>query len=434
MDDYYGRPTNKKIKVLAALVILAVIVLALLAIFGHKHKTISHNQKTNPAEHTVSQKFAVPPSLAQAINYDQNSLLISNGRSFVVYNYISGKTQLLSPDSTNNYLSGIDSLSISTDKQYLVFHQTTAVSGGALYNILQQNGLDSSSPFGYWWLYSVKNQNFRPLDQTILQAKIGGQTIYGLAAGNGGETITAYSPAGLQKILTTNVPGSSNFFPLQKGFLLQSPDGKALLNSGGAVNQTLAQNTTVVGVLPSQMLAVGVVKNQTNRQLETINLKTDSTKIIAGNIQNSPAWLQSGAVIYITSSKTGQPPTFYQYNLASGQSVQLNFSQALGNTAAASLNPIAMVGQATAVVQNTSNNYYLIGNQLAKIKPPANYSSNVSVAGQSLNLSYSPPQNAFVIAGINGSASAELKAVNHQLLQAGYNPYLFTIDFSTSSE
>ncbi|MGH7237811.1 MAG: hypothetical protein ACREGF_04720, partial [Candidatus Saccharimonadales bacterium] len=336
MDDYSEKPVDKRLRVLAGLVIFAVIVLALVAIFGHKSPpTITHNQKTNPALHTVSQKYAVPANFAQAVAYGSDSLLVSSGQSFVSYNYVSAQTKSLGPNAGSSDLANIDSINVSADKQYVLFHQQIANPGGILYSLLTQKGINTSSPYGYWWVYDVKNQSFEPLPQGVLLAKIDGQTVDSLSYANGGESITSYQVADLQKISTTSVPGSSNFFPVKGGFLLQSPDNKVLLNQGGAVNQTLFTSAIVVGVLPNQSLGVGTVTTKGVRQLEELNINQSSASLINKDIQNLPVWLGSGEVIYITAANTNQAPAFYEYNLNTHKNEALNFSQALGNTSAA---------------------------------------------------------------------------------------------------
>ena len=338
--------SNRALKITALLFGLLFIVLLLFSLVGRKSIQ-------------TSQAVTVPHTFASTTAFGTNSVIFSNGQTLATYNYVNGKLKLLGPTGVG--LSSIDTISVSPDNNYVLFHDGLVSAGGSLASQLTQQGLNPS--LDYWWLYSVQGQTFRPLPQGALLAQVDNNTIYALSTVAGAEYITTYATLGLHQSSIISIPGSSNFFPAENGFLLQTPDNKVLFTSDGVVNKVLFTSTTLVGVTADKQSALAVTAQGGSRNLVTINLRSNATTTIASNIVNMPVWLNSGDALYATNS--GQ---LYSYNLAAHKSDLWQFSGNLHGLNIAEAKLISLVGPSIAVVSDQSNSYYIIGSGLAATK------------------------------------------------------------------
>jgi hypothetical protein len=303
----------------------------------------------------ASQKFAVPRSFASAAAFDTNTAIFSNGQALATYNFASGQVE---PLSGNVGLNDIDTVSVSPDGNLVVFHDQFVNQTGALAAQLRAHGLDSS--LDYWWLYDAQNQTYQPLPQGVLMAKVDNTHVYALASSGSGETITTYQPTTLNAESSINIPGSSNFFASNGGFLLQTPDNKVLFTKNGTVNQVLFTSTLLAGVTQNGASAVGVTTNGSTRNLVVINLRTNASTVVAGDVANQPALLNSGIVLYANSQNQ-----LHAYNLATGKTKLWNLGSNSNGFTIASTKLVALLGPSAALVDNQSGNYYLIGSGLA---------------------------------------------------------------------
>jgi hypothetical protein len=312
----------------------------------------------------VTQK-AVPNTFASAVAYGKNALIYSNGKGLESYNYTNGQSKILGATSAG--LQSIDTMSVSPNNNYILFHDEELDQGGALAAQLRQQGLEPT--LDYWWLYNVQNQLFQALPQGVLVANLDNDHVYTLSASAGAESITTYAIRGLQQTSVVTIPGSSNFFVGQNGFLLQTADNKVLLTSDGVVNNVLLQSAILVGVTADKQSAVAVVTKNNARELVDINLNNDTTSTIASGIVNLPVWLSSGTVLYATkASTTSTTQQFYSYNLTTRKIVLWKLGGDANHLGETGTNLVALVGPNTAIVSNSSNNYYLLGSNLISTK------------------------------------------------------------------
>jgi len=335
---------------------LGVVVIGLLILAAFV--TLVTHLTNKPLSYTISQSYSPSSGFSAVAPFGSDSLVYSDGQALMAYNYASGKSTALSPVVG---LSGaaIDSVSVSENNQFILFHDEQVSSNGALYR--QLVGLGLSPQQDYWWLYNVAKQSFYPLPQSTLLAKMAGNDVEALMEATSGESLTAYDTTSLTAESTINIPGSSNFFVTNSGFLLQSPDNQILSTKNGVVSQVVASNATMVGVLPDGRQAVVVFGQGDARQLTLLNLVNHTRQIIANDIVGEPAWSPSGTVLYTISGTNPSSTTLYSYDLTSHKDWLWHFSGSASWLNNSPLTPIMLAGAETAVVGNNSNDYYLIG-------------------------------------------------------------------------
>jgi len=311
----------------------------------------------------ASDSYSVPSNFSNAVAYDTNSFLYTNGRAFIVYNYANGQSKTIGPDMGIPTLAHIDSLSLSTDQQYILFHNELVTNGDILYSQLKQRGLNTTKD--YWWVFNVNNSSFFPLPQGVLRAKMDGNYIYTLSKGDVSEYITTYDASTVQQIKSLPVPNSTDFFVTQGAFLLQTFDNKILLTSDGIVSKLLFPSTTIVNVTPNKKFAIGVQTQNKIRKLVELNLGNYSTKAVASGVVGDPTWINTGKTLYtLNTNGPNKTPRFYSYDTSTHI---VTFWELTGLAKDSSV-PVALVGESTAVVSDTFSNYYLIGSGLTPIK------------------------------------------------------------------
>lgn len=352
---------NRKLRIAAMIIIVFVIVLLPFTVFSNR-----------PLSYNISQAYSLSPNFATVEAYDNNSLIYSSGQALMLYNYVSGVNSQLSPvvnlyNTYGNGNSAIDSLSVSENEKFILFHDEQVAPDGILYHQLINQGLNPQND--YWWLYSVANQSFQPLPQSTILAKINGDNVEALSsAGGSGEALISYSTMNLEPKTTVNVSGINDFFVTDNGFVLQTPGNNILFTKDGVVSQQLAQEATVVAVTANSQQAVIVTGQNNSRQLALLDLQKHTQKAISPNITGQPVWLNSGTVLYAISSSTGSSTstTLYSYDLATKRTFIWNLVNPIHTLGNSSITPIALVGTKTAVISNSSSSYYLIGSGLAK--------------------------------------------------------------------
>ncbi len=341
---------NIRLRAMIVVVIILIIVLASSLLIN------------KPLTYNISQGYLVSTNLSAVEGYGSNSFVYSNGQSLMLYNYSTGTASQLGP-SVGLSNSGIDTISVSQDDQYVVFHDEQ-VGTGSLYNQLQNAGLDPQND--YWLLYSVATQTYQPLPQTTILAKPTSNGVEALASVAGVEELINYSYANLTPQSTINISGINDFFVANGGVILQTPSNKVLFTTNGTVSQQLAGNAVVLAITPDNQDAVVTVTQKGANQLSLLNLQTHSEKTIASNIIGPPAWSSSGAVLYTASDgKSGSK--LYSYDMTTKKTYVWDFVGGATKTIGQStLAPVGLVGAQAAVVSNSSTSYYLVGNALAK--------------------------------------------------------------------
>src|SRR5882724_5671104 len=102
--------------------ILAVVFVGLLLVIVFSAATRSTQTSIKMANY-----FQVPDIFSTGVSYGKQTMVASNGRSFVAYSYQTGKETLLSPDNLTSDLENIDKpLIVSSDQRYIAFHVSLA--------------------------------------------------------------------------------------------------------------------------------------------------------------------------------------------------------------------------------------------------------------------------------------------------------------------
>lgn len=345
----YNRGLSKRAKIVIGLGVVLVVILILVALLNR------------PNYLSIGQIYPVPGNFNSATAYGDSSIVFSDNNALVEYDYATARYESISP---SDGLAAIDSLQVSTNKQFFLFHQTVTPPSSQLSTILSHYGY-SYSPFGYWWLYDSSQQQFTPLPDNVLIAKIVGSEVYTLSSSSSGESITTYSASGLRSQAIISVEGVNNFFPVAGGFLLQTPTNSVLFTSNGTVTRSVYKSTVIYGVLGGGNEVIGVVQNKTSHDLELLNFQTNAAKTISDTVIGQPVWSPILNTLLYASGQINQTVQLNSYDFGTQQTYQWVTNPAWG-----SLSPSILVGQGAAIVTKSSDNYFLIGNNLTK--PPTN--------------------------------------------------------------
>lgn len=334
-------------KKLLFVAIILIVFLGILVIAVHKTGTIA-----------ISQKISISNSGAGTAAYGNNSFVFSDGNNLQAYNYTTGTATALSGGNTG--LGTIDTVSVSSDSSYIVFDTQNLTASGNLANELG----DSSQP-NSWWVFSVKSNHFQELDSNVVLAKVVGNTVYTLAPSNGNEVLTSYSASSLTKIKSVSISGAVNFLPTSGGYLLQSGKGQILYTTDGIVNKVVLNSGLLVGYNQTSSTALLVNSNSSDHSLVSVNLSTYKSKTIATQVYGQPAWLGPGYVLYSAGSPTSTKPNIYEYNLSSNANKEWRLDKSIDSFGLPGASINTLVGPSTAIVSNSSSNYYILGNNLA---------------------------------------------------------------------
>lgn len=380
------------------------------------------------APHTISisTRSYAPANFSTAVNYSDSSILFSNGRSFVSYDLDSNQSQTLSPEDSQNGLIGIDSVSSSSSADDIVFHSESMQPGGVLARTLQNTGDTRTNDV--WWLYSSKTQAFSPLPSGVLLAKADDAGIYALQTGANGESITTYSPHSLHTVSTTQIPGSSNFWAYNNGFLLQLGDGDLAYTEDGVVSQTLFAKTALLGLSHTKNIAFATSKTGST-SFYRLDLEKHSKSLVAKNLQTQPLLSASDTAIYTKTSGTDLHTAvqYVIYNLTHKRTSTLSpsgIAEALSTSSTPQ--PLLLVGDHQFTAKDASGNLILYGTDHA-ISDPSSYNKTVGSAANSIQIRYDQNRSAFVVSYPAGTASTVLAQVESQLRSDGFDPSLFTI-------
>ncbi|HSX33058.1 MAG TPA: hypothetical protein VLF91_01850 [Candidatus Saccharimonadales bacterium] len=305
----------------------------------------------------------VPSNLATAAAFLPDSLVYSSDQQLLTYSYTDGTSKAISPIGPSSGLSGNDSLSVSADHAYVLFHNGQAVPGGLLSQQLAKQHLDPSQD--YWWLYTVSTQQFYALPAGTLLARLGNGTVYTLSRINNSSLITSYDVHSLTPKSSTQTVASSDFLATSSGFVLQSITGQLLFTQNGETSRVLANKATLVGVTADQTVMASVT-SPSDTALEAINLATGSKKVIAHHVSGAAAWLASGSVLYQTNSgplNSNVLPSFFVYDAVAKKNMVWHIHSGLLNTNNVSYNVVALLSSHAAVISDNLGNYYLCGDQ-----------------------------------------------------------------------
>lgn len=333
--------------------LLVTIGVALLAIVG----VVIIALVTRPPHITVTKEFPLSENFNTSVAYDDSSLLVSNNYALVAYNYMTGQTKQLSDNDQVAGLIGIDSLSLSSDKQTIVFHDAATTPGSVLDTAATTANVNTTSD--HWWVFHQATKTFQPLRTDALLAKIYGDKIYVLTNNGGQESITAYN-TNLQQVSSINIPLSSNFFVTGNTFLLQTSDNKLLTTTDGVVSKLVRTSLVIYG-LTTNAVAIGVDDAMNMVMYNPVN---DSSSIVDTNIIGKPAI--SGNLVLYQSGKDTAKKTTKVYDTGKSKTTIWNYtSQLHGGDFISTV--VAVPTTSTAVVGDNTSHYYLIGSNIAPI-------------------------------------------------------------------
>ncbi len=378
----------------------------------------------------VRNTYALPDIFSSATPYGDDSLLLSNGRALVAYNYQNGKTTQITPASIQQNLQDIDSISASPDKNYIVFHSQLANPGGVLGDILQQEGSDIYA--SYWWVYNTVTNTYHHFAQSTAIVKTNGDQAYVLEGGDSGQSIVTYSLNDFNKIDAIPVNNISDFFIAPHGFLLNSREGGGVLSTkDGVVISEIFKKTAITAILSDGHHAIANVSvGDKTAQLALLNLDNNTQNIIGQNIIGL-AVANKNFILFNNTEKPGDNSAAYKLNLYSettGKVQRLN----LPKEAAGASTPVAIFDGTTYLVAGSANQKYLASSSpITKIEPvPSNYTKTITVDGSTVAIPYYPDQKAFLVTLDANNTQAEAQAVYKQLRNDGYNPDLLDIRFN----
>lgn len=337
---------NKKTAI-QVLIVVIVILFGFFSFFLH-----GKSQKTN-----ITQQYTFPSSFMESAAYSNNTIVYSDTKELVEYSYDTGSVQNLTSDVG---LNAIDTISVSPNNNYIVFHDQEVSQSGSLAVMLSALGLNPSGT--YWWLYNTQTHSLKPISQQgVLLAKVDNNNLYTLSvnANSESEYITTYNANGLQQRSTISVSGSSDFYPVSGGFLLQSPENEIIFTSNGTVSQELFKSSTIIGVSSDGHSVLMTTSVNGSHVLNLGNLSNNAVTTVTTNLSGAPVWSQSGIALY--GSTDGN---LYTYSLATNKSTEWNLGS---NT---SINPTTiklnlLLGPTTAVVSDQHSNIYIIGTGIA---------------------------------------------------------------------
>lgn len=404
--------TRRSMALVLLIVTIGVLILIVFRLFGN-------------SSYDVTQYYGVPRIYQAATAYSPRTMVFSNNRSFVTYNYVTGATHLLSPDSTTSGLLNIDSLSVSQNKDYLLFHDMEANPGGSLYNVLVQQGLSTTTP--YWWIYSTASQTFKPVPGSPIIAKFNGNNLMDLENDQGQEKIVSYQLPSFTTGASIAVSSSDNYYPSSQGLLLHTVDNSILKATSNSVASTIFKNTDIIGVRSQEDTAIGLYGQGSAAQLTLLNLKSQTNKTIASDFVGQPAWSSQGVVLY---TSTQSPTVLASYNYLTNKTTPWVFTSNLSAFSQANLTLNAAFGGNTAIVSANPLTTFLIGSDLHPVEPPTtSYLKVLAVQGSQVTIDYSEALSSFQVSYSTSNVPAMQQAVYAQLVTSGYSPYLEPINY-----
>lgn len=378
----------------------------------------------------ISKEYELPDTFSNAVAYGDNTVVLSNGRGFVTYNYVSGKSVQLTPDNILSGLDSLDNIGTSADKRYIFFHVKHTTSSSVLSTMLQAEGADTNGT--YWWTYDTSTKAFHRLHlgSDAISVKIDGGRLYALARDdNGRQAIVTFSLPDLAQISSLVIPDCNDFFIAQDGFLLSAPgDGngspKVLLTKDGVVSTTYFNDATISNISPDKHYGIGAVSLGSGRQLVLFDLQKRTQQVIANNLTGQYVWLPDNSLLYSTGTNDSQ--SLFVYNAGTGKAKIVKIASGLPTSKADSTPPIALLNQTTGII-SYNDKKFLIGTNIAELKPlNPSYDKTITTSQGDVEIPYYTDEKAFIVSIRDNS---QKQAVYDQLRQDGYNPDLVEIRF-----
>jgi hypothetical protein len=150
-------------------------------------------------------------------------------------------------------------------------------------------------------------------------------------------------------------------------FLLQSTDNEVFLTEDGVVNKRLFTDTELVAVTANKHSVIAMTIHGKSRNLIKINTANWSTTTIANGIAGRPVWLASGSILYMPQ---GAQSNFHLYSTERSQDTKWQLTPSVQSAGNTSLAPVTLLGNTAAIVNDTADHYFLLGNDLHAYPTP----------------------------------------------------------------
>lgn len=311
------------------------------------------------AKFSTAESYSVSNYMSAVAEYNDTSLVYSNGSSLILYNYTNGQVSSLSPSFGANG-DNIDSISVTSGSSYVIFHaQATGISS-ALAQQFQASGV--SSPFGYWIVYNTSSQTFSALPSSVVIAKASGSNVAAIESSVTGEQIAVINPSSLSVTKSVSIQGSTNFLVTSQGYLLQNSSNNLLITKDGVVSEPVASNSIIIGQSSSNEALI-IVGQGSARQLALLNLTSYKIQNLASPGVTGTPVLNNNIVLYATSDSGSND--LHTYDLTSHKDLLWVFGGQLANDSLSALGLVLPIKSDAAIISLSSNSYYLVGN-LAK--------------------------------------------------------------------
>ncbi|MCA9325745.1 hypothetical protein KDA23_06855 [Candidatus Saccharibacteria bacterium] len=281
--------------------------------------------------------------------YPNNSLMVVQSGEFRAYDINSQKRTVLSQSLRD--LDNSDSVQVSSDGKYILFHLTRASEGTALGNQLAARNLDTGKD--YWWLYSIQNKTYSPLEPGTLTAQFYGDTITSLRLVGTSEQLVLYDTK------TTAVDGRistatvSDFAKASSGYVVII-NSQASYTTDGVVYRVIGPADKIVGASSD-----GRVVWRTGSKLIQFDSKKQSTKILASHVYGSQVWSNNSFVYttYKSEQLTASTQHLWVYDMAKNTKVEWRLDKKLNQKV---ISPVSLLASKAVVLKDDTESIYLV--------------------------------------------------------------------------
>lgn len=358
----------------------------------------------------------LPASFEVSDEYSSDGLLFSNGRSFVDYNYKTGKSTLLSADAFDEPLDNIDSISLSDNKQFIVFHLPLVAADSTLASQLTAQNLDTNAD--YWWLYDVTSKTFHNFPADAKKVQVSGNEALAYT-GDDASTITTYTLPDLKVTHSVHVGSSSNFFKTKDGYLLTGEEGSNVsFTKDGVVSETIFTNANLIATTSDKNIVIGTSSQNGSTYLMSYDTSTKKQTVLDSDINSQVGYVGGNKILY----RKADSKVYYVYDLTTKK---IESFKVAVKSAPESLVPDALLDDGSLLLSDKDNNMYVAGNTVANVKDMKSYNKTVGTA----SVEYFADNNNIIAIVDKASAESERQDIYDQLKKDGYDPNLLTIKF-----
>lgn len=358
----------------------------------------------------------LPANFMASDEYSSDSLLFSNGRSFVDYNYKTGESTLLSSDALDEPLDNIDSISLSDNKQFVVFHLPLVAAGSTLESQLTAQNLDTNAD--YWWLYNINDKTFHNFPADAKKVQISGNEALAYT-GDDASTITTYTLPDLKVTSSVHVSSGSDFLKTKDGYLLMSDEGSNVyFTRDGVVSEKIFTNANLIAMTSDKKTAIGTSSQNGSVYLMSYDTSTKKETVLDSDVNSQVGYVGGDKILY----RKADNKVYYVYDLTTKKITLFKID---AKNIPDSLVPEALLDNGTLLLSDKDSNMYVAGNTVASVKDMKSYNKNVGTA----SVEYFSDNDNLIATVDKASADSERQAIYDQLKRDGYDPNLLTIKF-----